>query len=95
MTFEPLMGYILIDPKEAEKKTVSGILLPESVLEKPVEGTVVACGADLLMGDGRIMVCPVKPGDVVIYKKWGGEEIKVNEKQYKVVRFEDLIGVLR
>ncbi len=94
ISLKPLMGYILVEPSVAETKTASGIILPESAQEKPAQGKVIAVGDDLILEDGKVMVCPVKIGDIVVYKKWGGDEIKLNGQEYKLVKFDDLMGVL-
>lgn len=90
----PLMGYLLVEPLGPTTKTVSGIYLPESAQEKPAEGTVVAIGNDIFLPDGKVFSSPVKLGEKVVYKKWGGDEIKVNGKEYKIVKFEDLMAIL-
>lgn len=90
----PLMGYVLVEPSEAETTTVSGIILPESAQEKPAQGKVIACGDDMVMENGKIVKCPVKPGDKVVYKKWGGDEIKISGVEYKLVKFDDLMAIL-
>ncbi|MFA5932671.1 MAG: co-chaperone GroES [Microgenomates group bacterium] len=92
---KPLMGYVLVEPSEAETKTLSGIILPESVQEKPAGmGKVISLGADLMMGDGKVMACPVSVGDKVYFKKWGGDEIKINGHELKLVKFDDLIAIV-
>ena len=87
------MGYILVDPLDAETKTASGIILPESAQEKPAQGKVVAVGDDWIT-EGKVMKAPVKVGDIVVYKKWGGDEIKVEGKELKIVKFDDLMAIL-
>ena len=90
----PLAGYILIKmlPKETEDQTASGIFLPDSAkTEKPSEGQVLAVGdADYI--DGREVASPVKVGDIVLYKKWGGQEIKIKGIEYSILKFEDLVA---
>ena len=93
LSIKPLMGYVLVDPSEAETRTSSGIILPESAQEKPAQGVVVACGADWI-AEGKTIVCPVKVGDKVVYKKWGGDEIKIEGKELKLVKFDDLMAIL-
>ena len=88
------MGYVLVLPSEAESKTASGIILPESAQEKPAQGKVISCGDDLVMENGKLVKCPVKVGDKVVYKKWGGDEIKVGGVEYKLVKFDDLMAIL-
>lgn len=90
---KPLMGYLLVEPAQAENKTASGLYLPESAQEKPAQGVVIAVGEPFVEA-GREFRSPVNVGDKVIYKKWGGDEIKVNGKEYKLVKFEDLMAIL-
>ncbi len=94
VSVKPLMGYVLVQPSEAESKTASGIILPESAQEKPAQGEVVACGDEMVMENGKSVKCPVKVGDKVVYKKWGGDEIKVDGKELKLVKFDDLMAIL-
>ena len=89
----PTAGYILIEPLEAETKTASGIYLPDSVGEKPQKGKVLAVGADEVTDSGSKKPAPCKSGDVVIYKKWGGSEVKVEGKEYLFSKFEDILAI--
>ncbi len=89
----PLSGYILVSPESGETTTASGIVLPESAQEKPAQGKVVAIGAALVI-DGREYGAPVSLGDRVVYKKWGGDDIKIHGIEYKLVKFEDLMAVI-
>ena len=94
VSIKPLMGYCLVEPSEAETKTASGIYLPEGAQEKPAQGVVLACGDDMVMENGKVVKCPVKNGDKVVYKKWGGDEIKLGGKELKLVKFDDLMAIL-
>lgn len=89
---KPLSDNILIQPL-AEKKTPSGIVIPETAKEKPQEGKVVAVGPGRYE-DGELIKPEVKKGDKVIYKKWGGNEVKVDNKEYLIVKAEDILAVL-
>lgn len=91
---KPLTGYVLVLPSEAESRTASGLYLPDSAQEKPAQGTVVAISDALILESGREISAPVKVGDKVIYKKWGGDEIKLSGVEYKLVKFDDLMAVL-
>lgn len=93
LRIRPLAGYVVVDPQEAQSKTASGIYLPETAQEKPAQGTVLAIGAEAVM-DGRVVESPVSIGDKVIYKKWGGDEIKIDGRELKLVKFDDLIAIL-
>ena len=89
---KPLSDNILIQPL-AEKKLPSGILIPETAKEKPQEGKVVAVGPGRY-DDGELIKPEVKKGDKVMYKKWGGSEIKIEGKEYLIVKAEDILAVL-
>ena len=94
VSIKPLMGYVLVQPSDADTKTASGIILPESAQEKPAQGMVVACGDEMVLENGKSIKCPVKVGEKVVYKKWGGDEIKVDGKELKLVKFDDLMAIL-
>lgn len=89
----PLNGYILVQPSAAETKTASGLYLPESTQEKPAQGTVLAVGG-VVFEMGREIFPPVNIGDKIIYKKWGGDELKVGGVEYKLVKFDDVMAIL-
>jgi len=97
LKLKPTAGYLLIEPLEKEVKTSSGIYLPENVGEKPQKGKVVATGsstcADCKSGNCCEVDSPAKVGDVVLYKKWGGNEVKIEGKEYLFVKFEDILAV--
>lgn len=94
LSIKPLMGYVLVEPAEAESKTASGIILPESAQEKPAQGTVLVCGDDMVLENGKVLKCPVEVGNKVLHKKWGGDEIKFQGKELKLVKFDDLMAIL-
>ncbi len=94
--FSPTAGYILIEPEVLEIKTASGLYLPENATgEKPQKGKVLAVGSDEVTDNGTKKKSPVKVGDIVIYKKWGGNEVKENGKEYLFVKFEDILAVVK
>jgi chaperonin GroES len=90
----PTPGYVLIEPMEATKKLESGIYLPETSDEKPQKGKVLAVGENEVLDSGKTKKSPVKKGDVVIYKKWGGSEVKVDRKELLFSKFEDILAVI-
>lgn len=92
---QPLPGYVVVEPVESKPQTESGIYLPESNEEKPQMGTVVAVSESYVNEHGATITCPVKKGDTVLYKKWGGNEVKVSNKEIQVMKFEDLIAVVK
>lgn len=91
---QPLAGYVLVKPAETEKQTASGIYLPDSHEEKPQHGEVLACGPEAV-ADGQKVRCPVKKGDSVIYKKWGGNDFKLDDVEYQFLKFEDILAVIK
>jgi len=93
INLKPTAGYILIEPLEKEVKTSSGIYLPDSASEKPQKGKVLAVGSFEITEKGIKKASPVKVGDTVIYKKWGGNDVKIDNKEYLFVKFEDVLAV--
>jgi len=92
INLKPTAGYILIEPLEKEVKTASGIYLPDTAGEKPQKGKVIAAGGAIYQ-DGREIVSPAKLNDIVLYKKWGGNEVKIGNIEYMFVKFEDVLAV--
>lgn len=93
LNFKPTAGHILLEPQGAETKTASGIVLPDSAGEKPQIGKVLAIGHDEVTDSGAVRKSPVGAGDEVVYKKWGGNEFKIDGKEYLFVKFEDILAV--
>lgn len=91
----PLPGYVLVEPAEAESKTESGIYLPDSHDEKPQQGSVLAVGGTWTTEQGAQIKAPVKKGDSVVYKKWGGNEVKIGAKEYQFLKFEDILAIVK
>jgi chaperonin GroES len=89
---EPLFDYILIEPLEKETTRPSGIVIPDSAKEKPQEGKVIATGPGKTDENGKLVKPSVKKGDVVMYKKWGGTEVKIEGKEHLLVKEEDLLA---
>lgn len=93
INLKPTAGHLLIQPLDKETKTASGIYLPDSAGEKPQKGKVLAMGGDEITDSGKTKKSPVKLNDIVIYKKWGGNDVKVEEKEYMFVKFGDILAV--
>jgi len=93
INIKPLFDNVLIKPLEAEAKTASGIILPDSVKEKPQIGLVMAIGdGKIIKGEKHPVV--VKIGQKVMYKKWGGSEVKVENEEWTIVGQDDILAVL-
>jgi chaperonin GroES len=92
INLKPTAGYLLVEPLEKEVKTASGIYIPENVGEKPQKGKVIGIGPSYFQ-DGREMLSPSKLNQVVLYKKWGTNDVKIDGKDYMFIRFEDVLAV--
>lgn len=94
---KPMPGYVLIEPVEMEKKTAAGIVLPDTHDEKSQKGKVIALGGAHITDSGKKVEPEFKIGEIVIYKKWGGDEIKfgIFGKEYIFIKFEDILAILR
>lgn len=91
----PTAGYVVVEPLEAETKTSSGIYLPDSAGEKPQKGRVVAVGEAEIGEKGVRKESPAKLNDVVVYKKWGGSEVKIDGVEYLFSKFEDILAIVK
>lgn len=94
VNIKPLFDNVLIKPLQAEEKTASGIVLPDTAKEKPQTGIVMAVGIGKKDSKGNLVAMVVKVGDKVMYKKWGGNEIKVNNEEWTLVGQEDILAVV-
>lgn len=91
----PLPGYVLVEPAASQKQTASGIYLPDSHDEKPQQGTVLAVGGDWVTDNGATIKPPVKKDDIVVYKKWGGNDVKIGDVEYQFLKFEDILAIVK
>ncbi len=95
MIIKPLTDHIVIEPLKQEEKTRSGILLPETAeKERPEQGRVVAVGPGRTTDEGKVVPLDVKVGDVVLFTKYGPNEVKIDEKEYLIAKGEDILGIL-
>ena len=91
---KPLGERVVIEVSEGDAKTASGIVLPDTAKEKPQKGTVVAVGSGKLLDNVEHAAMEVKAGDHVVFSKYSGSEIKVDDKEYLIVRESDILAVL-
>lgn len=91
MDLEPLGDRVIVEPGEGEEKTASGIVIPDTAKEKPQEGKVLAVGPGRYE-EGKLVPLDVKPGDTVIYSKYGGTEVKVGGKDYLILSERDILA---
>ena len=92
---EPLGDRIIIKPLEREERTKSGLVLPDTAKEKPQEGKVIAVGSGKLLDDGSVKKLEVKSGDRVLYGKYAGTEVTLNDEDYLILREDDVLAVVQ
>jgi chaperonin GroES len=94
VNIQPLEDKILVEANEAETRTASGIVIPDTAKEKPQEGTVIAVGPGRIDDNGKRVPLDVAEGDVVIYSKYGGTEVKYSGEEYLVLSARDVLAVI-
>jgi len=92
VNLQPLADRLVVKPIEAEEKTKTGIYLPDTAKEKPQEGEVVAVGPGRLSDDGKRIAMDVKVGDIVIYAKYGGTDVKIDDEELVILREGDILA---
>tara|TARA_B100000678_G_scaffold69270_1_gene56790 strand:+ start:14 stop:310 length:297 start_codon:yes stop_codon:yes gene_type:complete len=95
MKFRPLHDRVLIKALDSEEKTSGGIIIPDTAKEKPQEGEVVAVGPGAKSEDGKIVSMDVKVGDIVLFGKWSGTEIKIDGTEYSIMKESDIMGIAK
>lgn len=93
-TIKPLFDYILVKPLKQDQVTASGIVLPDNAKEKPQIGEVMAVGPGWHNQDGKVFPLVVKVGQKVMYKKWGGNEVKVENEEWLIVEQKDIMAIV-
>jgi len=94
MKIRPLNDRILVKRLEEEEKTAGGIIIPDTAKEKPAEGEIIAVGPGKLNDKGERIPADVKPGDRVLFSKYGGTDVKIEGQDYLVMREDDILGVV-
>lgn len=94
LKLRPLGDRLIVEPLDQEEKTAGGILLPETAKEKPQEGKVVAAGAGRRDDEGKLIPMDVKVSDVVIFAKYSGTEIKLNDKKVLILSEKDVLAII-
>ena len=94
MKFRPLHDRVLVESLDSEEKTAGGIIIPDTAKEKPQEGKVIAVGAGAKSEDGKITPMDVKVGDHILFGKWSGTEVKIDGKEYSIMKESDIMGVI-
>lgn len=94
MKIRPLGDRVLVEPVSEKEVQKGGIIIPDSAKEKPQEGKVIAIGTGKLDDSGKLIPFNVKKGDIVLMPKYGGTEVKIDNKEYQIVREEDILGII-
>ncbi len=94
MKFRPLHDRVLVKRVNQEEKTAGGIILPDSVQEKPMEGKIIAAGSGAKSEDGKVTPLDVKKGDKILFGKWSGTEIKVDGEDLLIMKESDILGII-
>jgi chaperonin GroES len=94
MKVKPLQDRVLVERVEVEEKTAGGIIIPDSATEKPDEGIIKSTGKGKVLKDGKVMPLEVKKGDRIIFGKYSGTDVKVDGKEYLLMREDDILGVI-
>ena len=92
---QPLGDRVLVKPLEAKETKKGGIIIPETAKEKPQEGLIVAAGKGKLTDEGKVLPMDVKVGDKVLYGKYSGTEIKLDDQDHLIMHQEDILGILK
>jgi chaperonin GroES len=94
MNIRPLHDRVIVRRKEEERTSAGGIVIPDSATEKPAQGEVLAVGNGKILENGEVRALDVKVGDIVMFGKFSGSEVKVNGEDLLVMREEDIMGVV-
>ena len=94
MKFQPLGDRVLVKPVEEAEQEVGGIIIPDSAKEKPLEAEVIAVGAGRQLGDGTVREISLSVGDVILFGKYTGDEIKLEGEEHIILREEDVLAVI-
>ncbi len=94
MNIKPLFDNVLVKPLEQTQTTPSGIVIPETAKEKPQVGIVMAVGSGTTNDQGKLVPMVVKVGQKVLYKKWGGNEVKVGTEEWLLIEQKDIMGIV-
>ena len=95
MKFKPLHDRVLIEVLDSSEKTAGGIIIPDTAKEKPMEGKVIAAGSGARDETGKVQPLDVKAGDLVLFGKWSGTEVKIDGQEYLIMKESDIMGVVQ
>ena len=94
MKFRPLHDRVLVKRVESDTKTKGGIIIPDTAQEKPMEGKVISVGSGVRGEDGKLVPLDVKKGDLILFGKWSGTEVKVDGDELLIMKESDIMGII-
>jgi len=94
LKIRPLGDRVVVEPLEAQEKTKGGIILPDTAKEKPQQGKIIAVGKGRIDENGKHVPMEVKVGDVILYGKYSGTEVTIDDKEYVILREEDILAIV-
>ena len=94
MKIKPLGDRVLVEPQEDKETEKGGIIIPDSAKEKPMQGKIIAVGSGKRDDQGKLIPMNVKKNDIILLPKYGGTEVKINDKEYQIVREDDILGLI-
>ena len=95
MNLKPLGEKVIVEILKAEDKTKGGIILPDTAKEKPQEAKVIAVGSGKTLENGKVVAPDVKAGDIVIFGKYSGSEVKVDDREYLIIDADDILAIVK
>ena len=93
MNLKPLHDRVLVERVEQEDRTKGGIIIPDTAQEKPMEGKVISVGGGARNENGQVVALDVKKGDRILFGKWSGTEVKIDGKEYNIMKESDIMGI--
>ncbi|MBF0194945.1 MAG: co-chaperone GroES [Magnetococcales bacterium] len=93
--FRPLHDRVVVKRTEEEQKTAGGIIIPDTAKEKPIQGEVIAVGKGAVGESGKVQPLDVKVGDLVLFGKYGGTDVKIDGEELLIMRESDILGILK
>ena len=94
MKFKPLRDRVFVKYTSEEEKTAGGLFIPDSAKEKPQKGVVIEVGSGRITDDGKQQPMEVKVGDIILFDKYSGSKVKIDDEEYLIIREEDILGII-
>ena len=94
MKFNPLHDRVVVERLDSDEKTAGGIIIPDSAQEKPMQGKILAVGSGARDDSGKIQPLDVKEGDIILFGKWSGTEVKIDGKDLLIMKESDIMGII-